>query len=130
MNKAFSLILIALLIAQYIGAIDSIDDLVADPDSECEKKRTANGVSDCEKLKAGADTNKCCFIEAESEKDGQKGTYKSCISITKDSYDKIADIIDDMEDAYEKAGVEGDISIDCSSNYIILSLISLTILLL
>ncbi len=35
MNKAFSLILIALLIAQYIGAINSIDDLTADPDSEC-----------------------------------------------------------------------------------------------
>ena len=63
--------------------------------------------------------------------DGEKVSAKTCESLTKTQYDDIDDFIDDVEDIYEIIGYDDvDIDIDCSSNYIIIPLLSLIMLLL
>ena len=66
---------------------------------------------------------RCCFYEVEV-KGSEKIKY--CGPVTKEQYDDIDDYVDDYED---KAGdtVE-DFSIDCGSNYIVISILSLILL--
>ena len=130
MKKALFLILISLLIAQYKSVIDDIDDLMANSDSECAKKDPASGVSDCENLKAGEDSNKCCYIEWKYKEDGEQKTDRYCIAITKENYDDIGDITNSIEDASKEDNTEDELFIDSSSNYIILSIFFLILLLL
>ena len=124
------MILISLLIAQYKSVIDDIDDLMANSDSECAKKDPASGVSDCENLKAGEDSNKCCYVEWKYKEDGEQKTDRYCIAITKENYDDIGDITNSIEDASKEDNTEDELSIDCSSNYIILSIFSLFVIII
>ena len=65
---------------------------------------------------------RCCFVKAKSD----DGNFEGCITVTKAQYDDIDDAIKD----YEK-NAEADIdSLDCGSNYIIISLLSLILLFL
>ena len=130
MKKALFLILISLLIAQYKSVIDDIDDLMANSDSECAKKDPASGVSDCENLKAGEDSNKCCYVEWKYKEDGEQKTDRYCIAITKENYDDIGDITNSIEDASKEDNTEDELSIDCSSKYIILSIFSLFVIII
>ena len=124
------MILISLLIAQYKSVIDDIDDLMANSDSECAKKDPASGVSDCENLKAGEDSNKCCYVEWKYKEDGEQKTDRYCIAITKENYDDIGDITNSIEDASKEDNTEDELSIDCSSKYIILSIFSLFVIII
>ena len=124
------MVLISLLIAQYKSVIDDIDDLFANTDSEGYEKDPANGIGECENLKAGENAYKCCYAEIKFKGDGKSETEQYCIPITKESYDDIADITDSIEDAFSELNMETELSIDCSSNYIIISIFSLILLLL
>ena len=112
MNKAFSLILIALLMMQYDSK--ACLDLTGG---------TATGVDDCNGRDKGKDSTgneiyRCCYLES--------GEAKMCYPVTKEVYDEIDDAIDE----YESQTGKSDVSIDCGTNYIMISLISLIVLFL
>ena len=122
MNKALFLILVVSLITQYHFELS---------EGECEEK-DANSVSECEKLNPG-DYHKCCLYEWNYEKADEDGfkSYKFCSTITKEDYDNIKDYVKKAEKEEEDAlGFGADFSIDCGSNYIMISLMSLILLLL
>ena len=126
MKKALFLFLTVLLISQYM-----CDDDDENLDyGECKHEKTASGVGDCENLKAG-DYYKCCFVDYEyTDPENGEGHDKYCEPITKDFYDNIKDEIDKEEKAAKAAGGKADISIDCSSNYVMISLLTLILLFL
>ena len=84
----------------------------------------SNGVEDCNsrKLPDGSTYYRCCFVEIEDE----GSELKTCIPLTKEQYDDIDGTIKSLK----KQGDYDDIEIDCESNYIILSLLSLILFLL
>ena len=77
---------------------------------------------ECNKISPDKDGYRWCFVKAKVDGDN----FEGCISVTKAQYDDI----DDAIEAYEKAtGADID-SLDCGSNYIIISLLSLILLFL
>ena len=125
MNKAVFFLLAILLISQYY--CDDEDDDYLDK-GDCNDKEDVSKVSECEKLDAG-DYFKCCFVKT---KDKDLGEHTSCEPITKENYDKIKDYIKQYKkDLKEEEGLSSvDVSINCGSNYIIISALSLILLLL
>ena len=106
--KTLYALLIILLFAQII--CDGCDGTVKKNADECNKINPAEGFY------------RCCFIKGKL--DGRN--WEGCTSITKAQYDDI----DDAIEAYEKEwGADID-SLDCGSNYIIISLLSLILLFL
>ena len=84
-------------------------------------------------LKLEKVTTNAAYLEAEGDKEFESGSkeIKSCIPVTQTDYDKIKDYIKDYEkEAKDELGFEVDISIDCASNYVMISLLSLIILFL
>ncbi len=82
------------------------------------------GVEDCNSRKDSKDKTQyaCCLAKF---KLGGK-SLQSCISLSEDQYD---DIDETIENAKKAQGFE-ELDIDCNSNYIILSLLSLILLLI
>ena len=108
--KTLYALLIILLFAQIICDV-----------YECENAKKKNA-DECNKINTGEDFYRCCFIKGKFDGESEEG----CTSVTKAEYDDI----DDAIEAYEKAwGVDID-SLDCGSNYIIISLLSLILLFL
>ena len=111
--KTLYALLIILLFAQIICDAGDVDEC-----GDAEKKNA----DECNKINPGEDFYRCCFIKGKFEGESEEG----CTSVTKAEYDDI----DDAIEAYEKA-FEADIdSLDCGSNYIIISLLSLILLFL
>ena len=110
--KTLYALLIILLFAQIIC---QEDDVVL---CDSAKKKNAD---ECNKINPVAGFYRCCFIKGKFL--GQ--SEERCTSVTKEQYDDI----DDTIEAYEKAGADID-SLDCGSNYIIISLLSLILLFL
>ena len=112
--KALNLLLIALLLCLYTCDGDDYSQYCGYEENDPTK------AEDCHNRKINPDNDDdkyCCFEEF--------GDKKSCDSYSQEAYDQIDDIIE----AEEK--VSGlDVSIDCSSNYIMISLLSLILLLL
>ena len=73
---------------------------------------------ECNKIAADEGDYRCCYYDI--------GNAKGCTSISKADYDKIDDFIEKIEKE-ESLDVE---SLDCGSNYIIISLLSLILLFL
>ena len=87
----------------------------------------ASSVEDCQSKTLGTGQYKCCF--GEGEWDGGSGS--GCIPLTKDQYDNIDDYIDKEEENAENSGLNDyELDIDCSSNYLLISLLSLILLIL
>ena len=108
--KTLYALLIILLFAQIICDV-----------YECENAKKKNA-DECNKINPGEDFYRCCFIKGKF--DGK--SWEGCTSITKAQYDDIDNAIEE----YEK-NAEADIdSLDCGSNYIIISLLSLILLFL
>ena len=111
--KTLYALLIILLFAQIIC---QEDDVVL---CDSAKKKNAD---ECNKISPNEGDYRCCFVKAKTD----EGNFEGCFSVTKAQYDDI----DDAIEAYEKAW-EADIdSLDCGSNYIIISLLSLILLFL
>ena len=110
MKKFLCLFLFALIMQTYCQNDDGIN---------CYKDG-ASGVEECEKLNAG-EGNHCCFIKYEYKDE----TETECDSLTNAQYDDIKDYISKEEDESEE---DVEISIDCSSNYIAISLLLLFLL--
>ena len=95
-----------------------------DESKACSILAASTGVEDCNSRKDAKDKTQfaCCLAKF---KLGGK-SLQSCISLSEDQYD-------DIDETIEKAKKEGsleELDIDCNSNYIILSLISLILLLI
>ena len=87
----------------------------------------ASNVEDCQKMTLGSGEYKCCLWEGEW--DGGSGS--GCYPVTQDQYDNIDDYIDKQEENAENAGLDDyELDIDCSSNYLLISLLSLILLIL
>ena len=114
MVKALNLLLISLLLSLNTCTEDDYKQYCENYEDDPTKPEDCNN----RKINPNDEDDKyCCFEEY--------GNEKSCGSYSQEAYDKIDDIIE----AEEK--VTGlDISIDCGSDYIMISLLSLIILFL
>ena len=123
MKKALFLLMAVLLISKF-----QCDDEEGDGDiGDCDVEE-ATGVDQCEKLSAG-DAYKCCLWEGKYIDEDGKNSFKGCHPVIKEQYDEIDDFIDQLEKGDDE-GKYDDLSIDCNSNYIMISLLSLILLLL
>ena len=68
----------------------------------------AASVDKCSAVKFKNDDYNCCYVS--EEEDGEKDTY--CLGVKK------SDVKDYVNDAEDEADGDGEMSIDCSSNYI------------
>ena len=93
-----------------------------DKDSAC-YKLNPSGVEECEKLKAGEGYH-CCLWESEYK--GQ--TASSCSPVSNAQYDDIKNYISKLED--ESDDEDAELSIDCRSNYITISILLIILLFL
>ncbi len=127
MNKAIYLLLLSLLLSQ-IYCQDTPDDYK----NYCGKEEdgTVKDEDDCHNRKLRDGDYRCCFVEYEGTFQGEKRERKSCLPLTKDEYDKIDDLVDAQKKGVGEGNQIDDFSIDCSSNYIMISLLSLILLFL
>ena len=111
--KTLYALLIILLFSQIICQEDDVDEC-----GDAEKKNA----DECNKINPGEGFYRCCFIKGKFL--GESG--EGCYSVTKAQYD-------DIDDAIETIEKEGEVDIDtldCGSNNIIISLLSLILLFL
>ena len=125
MKKTLYLLLVLLLLSKFNCQSEEEEQ----PDEgDC------GGDSNCENLKVGKGYYKCCLFEAEADEViGESGSkkIKYCEAIKKDDYDNIKDYIKQSEkEAKNNFKIDVDLSIDCASNYVMISLLSLIILFL
>ena len=80
---------------------------------------------DCNNRELDSGYYRCCFMEVETKKSGKT---KYCGPVTKEQYDDIDDYIDKVEKAEKDTVDVEDFSIDCGSNYIVISILSLILL--
>ena len=97
--------------------------------AECEG--SGSSVSDCEKRTLPAGAYRCCYGESKVTFMGETQETKGCGPITKDQYDNIEKYMEDLKKQSEAFGAKVDkFSIDCNSNYIIISMLGLLLLFL
>ena len=97
--------------------------------SECDDKVTAENKKDCNSLKVSEGYYKCCFAHYKGKGNGEKGEYKTCQEIDQETYNRIKDYIKEEEKAAKNSGGKLTLKIDCSSNYLLISTMSLILLL-
>ena len=114
--KALYLILFALLLSLY-NSRDCKD--YAEKASECHDATVPSGFY------------KCCYSYQKLKKKGYSSEESRCVPIDEKTYNDIKKFIEDGEKAAKDQGYdEVTGKIDCSSNYIIYSLVSLILLFL
>ena len=75
--------------------------------------------------------HRCCFVESKGTKDGQDKDVKNCIPLPKQDFDNIKDTVKKLEKNMEDDNYKSiKVTIDCKSNYIALSTLSLLLFLL
>lgn len=84
----------------------------------------AKSAKDCKNLELISGYSHCCYLDGK-DKDGNDS--KGCVPVTEENYNKIKDYIDSLK----KLSNGGKINkLDCNSNYLKISLISLLLILL
>ena len=91
--------------------------------TKCGDSTKPSKAEDCNNRELDSGEYRCCFVEYEVKGFGE---MKACGAVTKEQYDDIDDYIDKNEDLLGDT-VE-DFSIDCGSNYIVISILSLILL--
>ena len=92
----------------------------------CAAEASASSINDCKGLELDEGYSYCCYIVEDFEYLGQDFKLHHCGQLTKGQYDDIDYYIDEAEDLAEKTGIDYDeLSVDCSSTYIMITLISL-----
>ena len=115
MKQTLFLLLTILLVSQFYCQL-----------SECQQKTSAKKKKECNDLKVSVGMYKCCYVKGKTV----LGDYEGCQEINKDYYDNIKDYLKKAEDSAKKAGEEYDLDkFDCNSNYLLISIISLILLL-
>jgi len=97
--------------------------------TEC--KGSATSVSDCEKKTLSEGEYRCCFGDIKVTIMGKTQEIKECGPLTKEQYDNFEKYLEDGIKKIEAFGGKIDkLSIDCNSNYIIISMLALLLLFL
>ena len=91
--------------------------------TKCVDLTQPSKAEDCNNRELDSGVYRCCFIEVEIKGFGKN---KYCGAVTKEEYDDIDDYIDKAEKA--AGDTVEDFSIDCGSNYIVISILSLILL--
>ena len=113
--KALYLILFALLLSLYNCG-------------DCKTKYPAKA-SECTDDKV--DKHHCCYVTQKAKhKNGNNGESYTCTLIDDDTYNKIEEYVKKAQEELSKDDWEYTIKIDCGSNYIIYSLLSVILLFL
>ena len=113
--KALYLILFALLLSLYNC-------------SNCDKKWPEKA-SECTDDKV--EKYHCCYLtEKRKHKNGSNGESYTCTLISDEDYNKIEDVVKKYQDDNSKDDWTVTVKIDCGSNYIIYSLLSVILLFL
>ena len=119
MKQTLFLLLTILLVSQFYCQL-----------SECQQKTSAKKDKDCKDLKVSDGMYKCCYTKGKATVLGETVDYERCAEIDKDGYDNIKDYLKKAEDSAKKLGGEYDLDkFDCNSNYLLISIISLILLL-
>ena len=85
----------------------------------------------CHNLALPSDAFRCCYREIEYDNKGTSIEAKDCQPLTKDQYDDIPGYISEGEEELRKKGyTDIKLSVDCNSNYVKISLLSLILLFL
>ena len=126
MKKTLFFLLLILFLSQYY-----CQDEEGYVESECwTDDEKVSGKKDCKDRKLGTGEYRCCYVKAKGkDEDGEKRTAEYCMPIDEENYKRIKDYIKDME----KKGKNYDLdikSMDCNSNYLLISIMSLILLLL
>ena len=118
--KVFAALLIVLLVSQYYC------------EKTCNSFVSANSYNDCKDLKLSSNGYRCCYLEYTYDYLGEKITTKRCDDISKYYYDNIDDYEDTIEVIVDALGGDNvDVkTIECGSNYLVISLFSLILLFL
>ena len=91
----------------------------------------ATSISDCEKRTLPAGDYRCCFVDSKVTVMGEVQITKECGSLIKEEYDNIDKVLEDGKKRIEEFdGKINKFSIDCNSNYIIISKLALLLLFL
>ena len=123
MKKTLFLILVILLLSKFYSQVDYTE-------SDCLKKEGAKKKKDCNGLGVSKYAYKCCYVKIEGSLEGESLDEEGCTEIDKESYDKIKDLIEEREKYYKDKGGKYDVKkFDCSSNYLLISIMSLILLL-
>ena len=116
--KIFHALLITLIVSVY-NAVDKCSGVKGEK------------AGDCQNLEIDSAHYKCCYAHSKVTIMGQTQEKKECQQITKTEYDNIKDEIKKAKEQIEKMGGKVDtFDIDCNSNYLYISLLSLIIFLL
>ena len=109
MRKALTIIILAFLLS-YINCDEEEEENYCD--GYCYWKTDPKSLDDCKDLKLDKDEDEeyCCFFNY--------GGKKNCIPLTEDEYNEYKDVADEM-------GYQCD-----NSNYIVISLLSLSLIIL
>ena len=83
----------------------------------------------CHSLALSSDAFRCCYREIKYNNRGTSIEAQDCQPLTKDQYDDIPGYISDGEEELrEKGYTDIKLSVDCNSNYVKISLLSLILL--
>ena len=110
--KALYTLLLLLFISQYKS-------------ESCDSQTAPTTVKDCKERDAGKKKHKCCKMDYKF-KDGTEKTY--CQALTKKEYEGIIEYL--RNDVINNGGEEKveNANIDCSSGYVVVSILSLILL--
>ena len=122
MKQTLFLLLTILLVSQFYCQLSEL--------SECLKKNSAKNKKECNDLKVSEGAYKCCYVKLKGNVAGISLDYEGCQEIDKGNYDKIDDMIKKTKKEAEDAGGKYDLdTYDCNSNYLLISIMSLILLL-
>ena len=92
---------------------------------------TASSLKDCKQRDIPEGAYLCCFADFKITLMGMTQEGKTCGSLTKEQYDNLDKYMEESSKEIEALGAKIDrYEIDCNSNYIIISMLSLLLLFL
>ena len=87
--------------------------------------------SDCKNRKVSPGFYKCCYFEVKISSKGQTFQTKTCNDITEDQYYHLKEYTEETKKTSKEYGLDVQkLYIDCGSNYLVFSLLSLILLLI
>ncbi len=97
--------------------------------TECDG--SGKNAKDCKKRTVTNSTDHCCYTTISLNIMGVKESDKGCDEITKDEYNDIKKYINEVKGVLEEYGATDiKFTVDCSSSYLILSILGLIIFLI
>ena len=115
--KALYVLLILLLLSIYKA-------------EDCSNKEATKD-TDCTGLDPGSGVYRCCYQYVKGTVNDKDVEQKTCLPISKTDWDTIKDYVKKQKEESEKAGSKvSKYEINCSSNYLYISLLSLVLILL